>query len=1072
MRELNSKILSMKAWLTLTAALCTASLFAQTIDLDHFEAMKPRSVGPAGMSGRVTSIDVVLTNPDVMYVGTASGGLWRSKSGGVSWEPIFDDQPVQSIGAVAIQQSNPDVIWAGSGEGNPRNSQTSGGGIFKSIDGGENWTMMGLEATKTIHRIIIHRDNPDLVFVAAMGSAWGPNEERGVYRTKDGGKTWDKILYNNDLTGCADLVVDPTNPNKMIAGMWEYQRWPWFFESGGEGSGMYITFDGGDNWEKRTDEDGLPKGKLGRMGLAIAPSKPNVVYALIEANKLALYRSDDGGFKWHKVSDKDVGNRPFYYADIYVDSKNENRVYNLWSFLSRSEDGGKTFKIIMPYSYHPDHHAFWIHPDDPNFVMEGNDGGLHISRDGAKTWRFVENLPLAQFYHINIDDDIPYNIYGGMQDNGSWIGPAYSWRNGGIRNNDWQEVNFGDGFDVMPKKGDNRYGYAMYQGGNVSVYDKETGAHQNIQPMHPDGLPLRFNWNAGIAQNPFHNDGIYFGSQFLHKSMDCGSSWEIISPDLTTNDTTKQKQAESGGLTIDATRAENYTSILSIAPSPLDEQVIWVGTDDGNLQLTRDGGANWTNLASKLKDLPAGSWIPQITASSHKAGEAFVIANNYRRNDWKPYAYKTTDFGKTWTRLAGPDQVSGYCLSMVQDPVAANLLFLGTENGLYYSLDGGSKWDLWDQGYPTVSTMDLKIHPREHDLIMGTFGRAAWVMDNILPLRELAQKGVELLDEDFAVFRSPDAYLANYSAAAGVRFTGDAHFRGANKRRGAVLTYWIKPKDEEKSDDKDKPKDDEPKVEDKDKKKDDGKVHLYVLDAAGDTIRRWTRDPKDGLNRITWFMNQDGFRYPSWGEVKEDADPPNGRSVVPGTYTVHITYKEGSGQTTVKVLGDPRLPVTQADYEAQAAYAAEHQKVVTTATEMFNQLKEARKVVKHVNTQLEFAEEAVKDSLTKDGKAITDTIMAMMHMYMTPQDFVGYDHVTERLNTHLYNANGYFSVSPVKGGVSPTAKVAIAKADKAMQAVHVRFTRFMETDWKAYRAKVEEASLTPFKDFEAVPLDR
>ncbi|KAA3621884.1 MAG: hypothetical protein DWQ02_26970, partial [Bacteroidetes bacterium] len=435
--------------------LFSSNLFAQ-LDISGLEAMKARAIGPAGMSGRVTAIDVVIDEPDIIYVGTASGGLWKSASGGVEWEPIFDNEAVASIGAVAIQQNNPDVIWAGTGEGNPRNSVSGGYGIYKSLDGGKTWTLMGLEKTRNIHRIIVDRDNPNIVFVGAIGSSWGEHPERGVFKTTDGGKSWEKVLFVDEKTGCADLVVDPSNPNKLIAAMWEHRRKPWTFTSGGPGSGLYVTLDGGQTWQERTHEDGLPKGDLGRIGLAIAPSDPDIVYALIESKKNALYKSEDGGVKWTKVNDKrEIGNRPFYYSDIFVDPSNENRIYSVFTYVNVSEDGGRSFEQLMPAynttkGVHPDHHAWWIHPNDPDFMIDGNDGGLNITRDRGKTWRFVENLPVAQFYHINVDMEYPYNVYGGMQDNGSWAGPAYVLKDQGIRNAYWQELMFGDGFDVVP----------------------------------------------------------------------------------------------------------------------------------------------------------------------------------------------------------------------------------------------------------------------------------------------------------------------------------------------------------------------------------------------------------------------------------------------------------------------------------------------------------------------------------------------------------------------------------------------------------------------------------------------
>jgi len=559
-------------------------------------------VGPAGMSGRITAIDVNLNNTDEIFIGSASGGVWHSLNAGTTWLPIFDKEQTLSIGSVAIDQSNPDVIWVGTGEGNPRNSLNVGNGIYRSLDHGKTWKCMGLEKTKVIHRIKINPQNSNIIYAATMGSPWGESDDRGIFKTIDGGKHWEKILYVNNLTGAADLVMDPENPNKLLVAMWQHKRTPWDFVSGGEGSDLYLTYDGGNSWKKLTEKEGLPKGELGRIGVAIAQSNRNVIYALIEAKENGLYKSEDGGENWKLVSSKNIGNRPFYYSEIYVDPLNENRLYNLWSFVSVSEDGGKTFETIMNYgnNVHPDNHAFWIHPHNSSYMINGNDGGLNITHDGGKNWTYMTNLPVGQFYHINVDNDFPFNIYGGMQDNGSWVGPSAVLKRGGIRNYDWSELYFGDGFDVVPNVKDNRYGYAMSQGGNVVYYDRLTGRNRFVKPVEDDSIPLRFNWNAAIAQDPYRECGVYFGSQYLHYSQDCGRSWEKLSGDLTSNDTTKQHQDISGGLTIDATNAENYTTIISIAPSPLDENIVWVGTDDGNLQLTLDKGKTWKNLSTNM----------------------------------------------------------------------------------------------------------------------------------------------------------------------------------------------------------------------------------------------------------------------------------------------------------------------------------------------------------------------------------------------------------------------------------------------------------------------------------------
>lgn len=559
------------------------------------------------------------------------------------------------------------MIWVGTGEGNPRNSLNGGYGIYKSLDGGRSWKSMGLENTRHIHRVVIDPTNPNTVYAAAIGSPWGNHPERGVYKTTDGGNTWNLILHTNTSSGAADLIMDPTNPNKLIAAMWEHKRDPWFFNSGGQGSGLYITHDGGNNWKKITDKEGLPEGELGRIGIAIAPSKPAIIYALIEAKKNALYKSEDGGFSWKMINDKgEIGDRPFYYSEIYVDPQNENRLYSIFTYVNVSQDGGKSFEMLMPAygvsnGVHPDHHAWWIHPENGNFMIDGNDGGMNITYDGGKTWRFIGNLPVAQYYHINTDNEYPYNVYGGMQDNGSWRGPAYVWKAQGIRNSYWQEISFGDGFDVVPDKDDSRYGYTMSQQGNVQRYDHVTGNNYGVKPTHPDPkVYLRYNWNSAIGQDPFNNSTVYFGSQFVHKSTDKGLTWKIISPDLTTNDPEKQKQSESGGLTMDATGAENHCTILVIEPSPIEEGMLWVGTDDGQVQITKDGGVTWSNVTSAIKGMPKGAWIPQIKASNKNKGEALLLVNDYRRFNYTPYAYRTKDYGKTWQRIVSEKDVKSF----------------------------------------------------------------------------------------------------------------------------------------------------------------------------------------------------------------------------------------------------------------------------------------------------------------------------------------------------------------------------------------------------------------------------
>jgi photosystem II stability/assembly factor-like uncharacterized protein len=575
------------------------------------------------MSGRVTSIDAVINNPDIIYIGTASGGVWKTENGGTTWEPIFDEQPIQNIGAVAIQQSNPSVIWAGTGEGNPRNSLNIGAGIYKSIDAGKTWKLMGLEKTRNIHKVLIDPTNADIVYVAAIGNPYDEHPDRGVYKTTDGGQSWNRMLFTNDTSGCADLVMDPNNPNKLIAAMWQHRRTPWSFKSGGKGSGLYITWDAGKSWKKLGKDDGIPEGDLGRTGLAIAASQPSRVYAMIEATKNGLYKSDDGGNKWELVNSDPqfVTVRSFYFNDIRVDPQNENRLYSLYQPIAVSEDGGKSFRVNVPDNkIHADHHAMWINPKDPSFIIEGGDGGLSISRDKGKTWRFEEQLPLGQFYHINVDNELPYHVMGGLQDNGSWRGPAYVWMTDGIRNAYWDDLNGGDGFDVAPDPLDANWTYSMSQGGVLWKVNVATGERAYIRPPAPDlTTRLRFNWNAALATDPIDLATVYYGSQFLHKSSNKGMTWEIISPDLTTNNKEQQKQDENGGLSIDITGAENYNTIICIAPSSKQKGVIWVGTDDGNVQLTKDGGRSWTNSSGKIPGLPVVCCIQQFRASQYNA---------------------------------------------------------------------------------------------------------------------------------------------------------------------------------------------------------------------------------------------------------------------------------------------------------------------------------------------------------------------------------------------------------------------------------------------------------------------
>ncbi len=1033
-------------------------LLSQSLEVSKLHGIKARSIGPAGMSGRVTAIDVVHKNPNMIYIGTASGGLWKTTSGGITWTPIFDTMKAASIGAIAIDQNIPDIIWVGTGEGNPRNSQTSGNGVYKSLDGGKTWINLGLENSRNIHRIIIDPRNSNVVYVGAQGSAFGDSKERGVFKTTDGGKTWKNILFVNDRTGVADMVMDPSNPNKIFVAMWEFRREPWFFTSGGKGSGLYVTFDGGENWKKISDKDGFPAGDIGRIGIAIARSNPEVIYALVEAKINTLYKSTNGGFKWFRVSDKNIGDRPFYYAEIYVDPKNENRIYNIYTQVSVSEDGGKTFNTLIS-KIHPDHHAFYIHPDNPDFLIDGNDGGLAISYDRGKTWRYIENLPLAQFYHINVDDDFPYNVYGGLQDNGSWKGPSRVFNYMGIANYDWQEVGFGDGFDVLPDPDDNRFGYAMSQGGNLFRFDSETGLQKSIRPVHPEGIELRFNWNAAIAQDPFDNSTIYYGSQFLHKSTNKGDSWEIISPDLTTNDSTKLNQRKSGGLTPDVTSAENYCTIVSIAPSPVKQGVIWVGTDDGQLQLTTDGGKTWRNLSKSIKGVPEGTWIPQIHASRYNEAEAFVVFDNHRRDDWTPYLYYTSDFGKSWKKLVDEKKVYGYCLSVVQDFVESNLLFLGTEFGLYVSTDFGKNWTKWSSDFPTVSTTDLIIHPRENDLVIGTFGRSIYIIDNISPLRQISREGNKFFEQKLKLFEIPDAYLMVYNSPKGMRFPGHAEFYGENLPYGAMITFQFKSQTDRNIDKNDDSLRTDPKT---------SRVKIEIFDESYNLIRTLTINAKDGINRTYWRLDRKGIRIPRWEDAGSDDDTePQGPQVLPGKYLVKISYDNFSDSTFVNVLPDPRIKISIEDLRLREIAIERMMKKMEIISKAIQNLKSADKNLSLILERIADKKGSNIDSLKKLISTNRELIknLAERFFFINPK---GIQSDPNKIISKLYRTQNYLLSSFDK----PTQMFELSYDDlsQSLEKVVGDINKYFDINWKELIEAVNGAGLSLIDSFETIEI--
>jgi photosystem II stability/assembly factor-like uncharacterized protein len=1083
---------------------------ADPLDPDLLAGLDARSIGPATMSGRVPAIEVVESNPDVMYAGSAAGGVWKSVNGGLTWTPIFDDQPIASIGAIAVNQANPDVVWVGTGEGNPRNSVSIGNGLYRSLDGGKTWAHLGLEKTEHIHKVVLHPADPNVAWVAALGQNWGENPERGIFKTVDGGKTWRKTLYVDPRTGGADLLIDPSNPNKLFAAMWDYRRWPWAFRSGGPGSGLYVSYDGGESWTRFTEEDGLPKGELGRIGLAISRSNPNIVYALVEAEKSALLRSDDGGKSWKKVNeDQATAERPFYYADIRVDPSWPNRLYNLTARLMVSNDSGASFGGLgRSREVHGDYHGMWINPRDPDHLVTASDGGLAISRDRGETWQFVSTLPIGQFYHVAVDMERPYNVYGGLQDNGSWRGPAATReQGGGIRNSQWDPVGGGDGFDTRPDPEDSMAGYSMSQGGSLVRFNLRTREQKPIQPPPTKTAKgyekLRFNWNAGLGQDPFEPGTIYYGSQYVHKSTDRGDTWTVISPDLTTNNPEWQQHGKSPALTPDVSGAENFTTIIAIAPSPLQKGVIWVGTDDGRLHVTRDGGQAWTSLEKNVPGVPANTWIPHILASKVNAASAFVIFDNHRRQDFAPYVYRTDDWGKTWRNLATKD-VKGYALTIEQDPADKDLLFLGTEFGLWVSFDGGADWLPWRHGVPTTSVMDLVIHPRDLDLVIATHGRALYVLDDITPLREVS---AATLAEPLHLYPTQPAMLYRATRSRGVRGGGAGEFQGENRAYGVPITFSVnapglplanEERERERKEaervaarrklqpavdrpgstprQEDPPPSDKPAADEAQDRRGGDKgpqAEIRIADASGKVIRTIKQPVKLGLNRVVWDFGRDAFRNPE-GQNRGGFRPggESGPNVMPGTYGVTVKFGEREAKGTLKIEADPDVKTSQADWQAWDAATARMGELQNAVTDAVNRIAATRKDVGVVLGKLDAqAAERERSSAGNPAKGADDPnkalrqaardlqkkLSAVEKTLYTPPDTKGIVDEEDRALNKVQNAGR--ALGSAWGTPSATTRAYVDEAETTVKEALAGFNKLYAEDVAAFRQKVTDAGI-------------
>ena len=914
-----------------------------------FAGLEWRGIGPANMGGRIADVEGVAGDPNVVYVGTAAGGIFKTTNAGVTWRPIFDQQTTISVGDIALEPGNPDVVWVGTGESAVRNSISFGDGVYKSTDGGRTWQHVGLRDSERISKILVSPRDPNTVYVGALGHAFGPNAERGVFMTTDGGRTWQKTLYIDAQHGVADMDIDPQNPNIVYAAMWFFERKPWTHRSGDDKGGLFKSIDGGRTWKKL--EGGLPK-TVGRIGVAVSASNPNVVYAITEAKEGKLYRSDDKGETWRRTSDQaGIVSRGFYYTHVRVDPTNENHVYAVASNLFASVDGGRTFRSITGRT-HVDYHAFWMDPKDPRRVWVGEDGGVAVSQDAGETWENVNNMPIGQFYQVHADMRAPfYNVMGGLQDNGSWTGPSRNREPAGIQNDDWRMVSFGDGFWMLNHPDEPDLYLSESQGGNVVRTDMRNREQQLIVPSERanEGGPAsealyRFNWNSPLVPSPHDKNTVYLGGNVLFRTTDFGKSWTPISPDLTTND--KEKQKEAGGpVAFENTGAEYHTTIISIAESPLKAGTIWIGTDDGNLQRTTDGGKSWTNLTRSVPDLKPFSPVSHVEPSASNAEVVYAAFDRHMLDDFRPYVFKSDDGGKTWRNISGDLPDKAYVHVVREDPKNPNLIYAGTELGIFASYTGGRDWvSLRLKNLPTVAVHDIKIHPRDNDIIIATHGRSLLIFDDATPIQQMTP---QVRAEDVHLFDvRPALRFSQMMTRYGV---GDKPFAGRNPPYGALITYYLKSKPDDKA-----------------------TFKMQVFDAKGKLISDIAKPPKEqGLNRAVWDLRFGGaqVRRPPNDEEPNFFGAPRGPAVVPGTYTVKLTLGDKTLQKTVEVRLDPTVSVPAADLvklQEMSLRLRDMQSTTNTALRALDSLK----------SQLEFIEKTEKDRVADLPKEFTEKLTA------------------------------------------------------------------------------------------------
>jgi photosystem II stability/assembly factor-like uncharacterized protein len=1008
---------------------------------DSLGDLRFRSLGPAVAGGRVSAVAGVPGQPNVFYVGAAAGGVFKTTDGGISWRGIWDNMPTASIGAIALAPQNPNWVWVGTGEGNPRNDVITGHGVFYSSDGGATWKSMGLENAGQIPVILVSPTNPNIVFVAALGHVWGPNADRGVFRTTDGGKTWQKILYVDDTTGACDLVMDPSNPMVLYAGMWQYKRTPWILESGGTSSGIYRTTDGGENWRKLTA--GLPASPTGRSALAVAPSDPAHVYALVESKNGVLWESRDSGDRWTKISDdRSIQARPFYFSHLYVSPDNEDRIYFLSYDIMLSTDGGRSAHIIAQ-GVHPDHHVLWIDPRDPAHLLEGNDGGIYSSMDEAAHWNYHDNLPIEQFYSVALDDHYPYMVCGGLQDNNGWCGPSNSMKGGGIGPGDWWVVVGGDGQYVVPGLNGNRWIYGDSQGGAIVRAERTDHVGGSIRPYMMTSFDLavsdmmyRFNWTSPIAVTSKTPDEVYVGGNVLFRSRDSGWNWTPISPDLTRND--KSKQALTGGpIILDISSAENYDTILSISISTLDPNIIWVGTDDGLVQVTQDGGAHWSNVTANMPNLPEWGRISQIDASPFASGGCAVAVDFHETENNKPYVFKTTDFGKTWTNITRNLPEDNPVHVVREDPNRRGMLVAGTDTGLFYSVDD-QPWQPIRSNFPVTPVFDVKFEKRSHDLVVATHGRGVYVMDDISPLEQMPAGGNAM-----QLFPLATAYRLNMAGRGG--FSSGA-FVAPNPPNGAVINYAVPPTASGGG---------------------GGTAgasggrgpgaSITITDSTGKVVRKMNGPARPGINRVVWPFAYDGptpLNLPSvGGSEDEGVGGGGGRGgavlAAPGNYQVAVTVNGQTQTQKLTVEADPnRYKGDNSGFTAQVKAGLEVRDALSSLNEVVNRIEAMRAQLRILTRSQASINQPLADR-ARELDAKLDALEQPLYNTTMASDSKYYLHSLSRLSDRLTRLLGAISGNY---GMPISEPVLAEWTDlRAAFKTHIEeFNKFIATDAAAF----------------------